>query len=306
MEETVKEVMDFSDGFIQYISTENVISVILKIIACIAVICIFSIIIKILNKVVKKFIYAHNKFSERKAKTLNTVCSSIIRYTFYFFAICQILTIFGVDVTSFVAVAGIGSVAIAFGAQSLVQDIVTGMFILIEDQFAVGDVISIEGYSGTVEGIGIRSTKLRSVDGNLFIIPNGQIKVVTNMSKGFNRAVVDISVAYEENIDNVIAVMKDELKSAFENKKINGLIKEPDVLGVVDLGDSAVVIRVSADSVIGENWAIERELRRIIKNRFDKENICIPYPQIVLHKGNTLNNCENDRAEECKNVEKGA
>ena len=158
------------------------------------------------------------------------------------------------------------------------------MFILIEDQFAVGDRITVEGYSGIVEGIGIRTTRIRSADGDLFIIPNGQVKIVTNMSKGFNRAVVDISVAYEEDVDRVMNVMRDELKTAFETNKINGLLGEPQVLGIVDLGDFSVVIRVTADSVIGENWAIERDIRKLIKNRFDKENICIPYPQVVLHK----------------------
>jgi len=279
------EVFGFADEITKYISVETVISLLIKIGLCIVVIIIATVLIKVLKKAVKKLIYSHNKFSERKARTLNTVCSSIIKYIMYFFAVCEILSLFGINVMSFIAVAGVGSIAIAFGAQSLVQDIITGMFILIEDQFAVGDRITVEGCSGIVEGIGIRTTRIRSAEGDLYIIPNGQVKIVTNMSKGFNRAVVDISVAYEENVDRVINVMKDELKIAFETNEINGLLSEPQVLGIVDLGDSAVVIRVSADSVIGENWAIEREIRRVIKNRFDKENICIPYPQIVLHKG---------------------
>ncbi len=284
MEETITDVFSFSNELGKYISIENVISLLIKLGLCAAVLVIAVIIIKILNKCVKKLIYSQKGFSERKSMTLLTVCKSIIRYVVYFFAICQILSVFGVNVMSFIAVAGVGSIAIAFGAQSLVQDIITGMFILAEDQFAVGDVISLDGFTGTVEGIGIRSTKLRSTDGNLHIIPNGQIKIVTNMSKGFNRAVVDISVAYEEDIDNVIYVMKNELTSAFQNNIISGLLKSPEVLGVVDLADSAVIIRISADSAIGENWAIEREIRRLIKKRFDKEGISIPYPQVVIHK----------------------
>jgi len=284
MEETITDVFSFSSELGKYISIENIIALLIKLGLCAAVLAIAIIIIKILNKCVKKLIYSQKGFSERKSMTLLTVCKSIIRYVVYFFAICQILSVFGVNVMSFIAVAGVGSIAIAFGAQSLVQDIITGMFILVEDQFAVGDVISLDGFTGTVEGIGIRSTKIRSSDGNLHIIPNGQIKIVTNMSKGFNRAVVDISVAYEEDIDNVIYIMKDELTLAFRNNIIAGLLKAPDVLGVVDLADSAVIIRVSADSAIGENWAIEREIRRLIKKRFDKENISIPYPQIVVRK----------------------
>ncbi len=284
MNEKVEEVFSFDDKIMEYVSVDALVAFLIKLLLCVVVVIISAILIKFLKHIIKKLIYTHKGFSERKSKTLFTVCSSTIRYVIYFFAICQILSIFGINVMSFIAVAGVGSIAIAFGAQSLVQDIITGMFILIEDQFAVGDVITLEGYTGTVEGIGIRTTRIRSSDGNLFIIPNGQVKIVTNMSKGFNRAVVDISVAYEENVDKVIAIMKDELKKSFEENKIAGLLKIPDVLGVVDLADSAVIIRISADSAVGENWAIEREIRRIIKNRFDKENICIPYPQIVLHK----------------------
>ncbi len=282
MNDTVKEVFSFGKEIEKIVSFETIFALVVKLGLCALVVLIAALIIKILNKCVKKLIYSHKGFSERKSKTLYTVCASVIRYVIYFFAVCQVLSLFGVNVMSFIAVAGVGSVAIAFGAQSLVQDIITGMFILAEDQFAVGDVITLEGYSGTVEGIGIRTTRLRSADGNLFIIPNGQVKIVTNMSKGFNRAVVDISVAYEENIDRVISVMREELAKAFDTNGINGLLKIPEVLGVVDLADSAVVIRISADSAIGENWAIEREIRRIIKNRFDKEGICIPYPQLVV------------------------
>ncbi len=285
MEETVTEVFGFGSELMKYISVESIVSVLIKIALCVLVIVVSSALIGVFNRIIKKLIYSRKGFSERKTKTLTTVCKSTIKYVIYFFAFCQILSIFGVNVMSFIAVAGVGSIAIAFGAQSLVQDIIMGMFILIEDQFAVGDVIALDGYSGTVEGIGIRTTRIRSTDGNLFIIPNGQIKIVTNMSKGFNRAVVDISVAYEEDVDYVIGVMKEELNKAFDQKSINGLLKAPEVLGVVDLADSAVVIRVSADSAIGENWAIEREIRRIIKIRFDKEGISIPYPQIVIHKG---------------------
>ena len=113
-------------------------------------------------------------------------------------------------------------------------------------------------------------------------MPNGQISVVTNMSKGFNRAIVDISVAYGEDIDRVFAVLKDEFKKIFNNKIIEGIIDEPQVWGINELADSAVVIRVVADSEIGENWRIERELRKYILKRFEKEKIEIPFPHIVV------------------------
>ena len=245
-------------------------------------IIIASIVIKLLNTFIRKSLKLNNKLSERKKQTLSEVLSSVIKYTVWFIVICSILTTFGVNVTSLIAVAGVGSVAIGFGAQSLVQDIITGMFILFEDQFGVGDIITVDMLTGTVESIGLRSTRIRSADGDLHIIPNGMIKIITNMSKEFNRGTIDIGVAYEENIDRVIDVMKDEVAKIYREKTISGLIAEPKVLGIIDLADSAVVIRILADTDIGENWQVEREIRRLMKKRFDKENINIPYPKRVI------------------------
>ncbi len=245
-------------------------------------IIIASIIIKILIKITKRSFALRSKLSERKKQTLCEVIESVIKYGIWFIAGCSILSNFGVNIASLIAVAGVGSVAIGFGAQSLVQDIITGMFILFEDQFGVGDIITVDNLTGTVESIGLRSTRIRSVDGDLYILPNGSIKIITNMSKEYNRAVVDIGVAYEENIDKVLNVMKDEMKNIYINKKLEGLISEPQVLGVIDLADSAVIIRILADTQIGENWHVEREIRRIMKNRFDKENIEIPYTKRVI------------------------
>lgn len=241
-----------------------------------------GVVIKILNRFIAKSFDLNNKLSERKKQTLSEVLSSVCKYTIWFIAICSILTNFGVNVSSLIAVAGVGSVAIGFGAQSLVQDVITGMFILFEDQFGVGDIIRLETLTGTVETIGIRSTRIRSVDGDLHIIPNGMIKIITNMSKEFNRATIDIGIAYEENIDKVLDVMKDEVHKIYSQKLIDGLIAEPKVLGIIDLADSAVVVRILADTQIGENWHVEREIRRLIKKRLDKENIEIPYSKRVV------------------------
>lgn len=245
-------------------------------------IIIAGVVIKILNRFIAKSFALNNKLSERKKQTLSEVLSSVCKYTIWFIAICSILTNFGVNVSSLIAVAGVGSVAIGFGAQSLVQDVITGMFILFEDQFGVGDIVRLETLTGTVETIGIRSTRIRSVDGDLHIIPNGMIKIITNMSKEFNRATIDIGIAYEENIDKVLDIMKDEVNKIYTQKLIDGLIAEPNVLGIIDLADSAVVVRILADTQIGENWHVEREIRRIMKKRLDKEKIEIPYCKRVV------------------------
>ncbi len=241
-----------------------------------------GIVIKILTGILKKSLNMNVKITERKRQTLFEVLASIIKYTVWFVAGCNVLGNFGIDMKSLIAVASVSSVAIGFGAQSLVQDVITGMFILFEDQFGVGDIITVDTLTGTVESIGLRSTRIRSADGDLHIIPNGNIKIITNMSKDFNRATIDINVAYEENIDKVIAIMKDEMDIIFKNSLITGLISEPKVLGIIELADSAVIIRILADTQIGENWQVEREIRRFIKKRFDKEYINIPYPKRIV------------------------
>lgn len=254
-----------------------------KLLSCIVSIIIGWILIKVSKKVFSKTLKVSPRISEQKRKTLTTIAESIFKYIVYFFVFCHILTSAGINVTSLIAVAGVGSIAIAFGAQSIIQDLLTGIFIILEDQFVIGDYINIDGLSGTVEYISIRTTRLRSADGNLHIVPNGQIKAVTNMSKGFNRAIVDIGIDYNEDIDRVIAVMTDELEKIYNGKKISGMLRRPEVLGIVNFSDSSVDIRISADAKVGENWNIEREIRRYMKKRLDKENISIPYPQRVIH-----------------------
>lgn len=242
-----------------------------------------TIFIKIFISILKKTLSLNNKISSRKRETLIVVFSSVIKYVIFFILICSVLTNFGVNIASLITVAGVGSVAIGFGSQSLIQDILTGMFILFEDQFGVGDIITIDNLTGTVESIGIRTTMIRSVEGDLHILPNGNIKIITNMSKDFNRAKVEVGVAYEENIDFVISVLKDEMDNIYSNNLITGLLTTPTVLGIVDLAENSVIIRILADTQVGQNWQVERELRRLIKNRFDSENINIPYPKRVIH-----------------------
>lgn len=240
-------------------------------------------VIKFLSMVTHKSIHLNNALTDRKKETVFAISDSVIKYVVLFITLCSILTTFDVDISSLIAFASVSSVAIGFGAQSVIQDIITGMFILFEDQLGVGDVITIESLTGIVESIGLRSTRLRSLDGDVHIIPNGSIKIVTNKSKDFNRGLIDIGVDYSENVDRVIRVLEGELKRIFEQKLVDGIIEEPKVLGVEELAESSVIIRILVDTEVGQNWNVERELRRMIKNKFDKEDIIIPFPQRVVH-----------------------
>jgi Mechanosensitive ion channel. len=225
---------------------------------------------------------AKRKFpmDEKRMKTLISVLKSILRYTVYFIAIITILDTLGVPVSSLLAAAGIGGLAIGFGAQSLVKDIINGFFVLFEDQFAVGDYVSIDGITGTVLDIGLRVTKIQGFAGDINIIPNGSINKVTNFTRGNNMAIVDVSVTYDTDLDKAIAILERVGRQMHEEKpEVQDI---PQVLGVTELGESGITLRMIAKTLPMNHWAVERELRKRIKEAFDKEGIEIPYPRMVV------------------------
>nr|WP_243153452.1 mechanosensitive ion channel family protein [Senegalia massiliensis] len=216
-----------------------------------------------------------------KADTLSSTAKSVSKYVIYFIAGISILEAFGVDTKGIIAAAGIGAIAIGFAAQNLVEDIITGFFILFEDQFSVGDYIAVDGVDGTVEELGLRITKIRGFDGSLNIIPNRKIEIVTNKIRGKMRALVDVGIAYEEDIDKAMEVIKRVAEEY--NEENEDILEGPTVLGVSNLGSSDVVISVVAKTKPMSQWEVERELRRRIKNTFDKEGIEIPYQKRVVY-----------------------
>lgn len=237
----------------------------------------------IIDRAITKSINDKSFEEERKVKTLVAVFKNVLKYVLYFITIVIILDIFGVNTSSILATAGIGGLAISFGAQSLVKDIITGFFILFEDQYSVGDYITVGNYKGIVEEVGVRVTKIRDFSGELHIIPNGNITVVTNMGRGPMRSRVDISIAYEEDIDRAIEVIENVLD---EIKKVNhNILEGPNVLGVTSLGDSGVNITIVAKTKPMEQWALERQIRKKVKEAFDREGIEIPYSKIVVYNG---------------------
>lgn len=256
-----------------------------KVFYCLIIVIICALLVRISRRLINTFFMSSKTsarmIDKRKASTLNSIISSVVKYIFYFVAIFSVLAYLGIPIASLLTVAGVGSVAIGFGAQSLVQDVITGFFILLEDQYGVGDIVTIQGNTGTVEEITIRTTRLRSADGTVYIIPNGSVGIVTNVCKEYMNAVVDVDIDYSENMDNVLKVLNNEMDKASEN--IEGLKSRPNVLGIIALNESAVTVRIVAECEIKENFRIERELRLIIKARLDKENISIPFPQRTIH-----------------------
>lgn len=256
------------------IIVEKIISIIF-----ISIIMYFS--IKIGNKIIQKFVdkQVASKMSfslePQKAITIGEVLKSVLKYTVYIVGIGSML--YDVLAKIPVAVVSAGGFAIGLGAQSLVKDLINGFFILFEDQYGVGDHVTIEEFTGIVESIGIRTTVLRDFTGDLHLIPNGAILEVTNHSRGDIRFIVDVEIAYEENIDEAINVIK-KVNSVFEEKHKEKLRGEIEVLGVFSLNASGVTIRVIGRAVPLSQWEMERELRKDIKEALDKAGIEIPYP----------------------------
>jgi len=216
----------------------------------------------------------------RRTQTLTVLLRSVLMYSTYFIAGLMILDTFNVPTGSILASAGIVGLAVGFGAQNLVKDIITGFFIIFEDQFSVGEFVTIADVTGVVDEVGLRTSKVREWTGQLHTIPNGEIGKVTNFNRGKMMALVTVGIAYEEDIDKAIEVMRKASEKA--QQELESLVEVPIVQGVVELADSAVVIRAIANTVPGEQWAMERELRKRYKQALDANDIEIPYPRRVI------------------------
>jgi len=244
------------------------------------------VLLKLGHSFINRFIVPYGKklsLKENRVETLRTILKSLWSYFIYITAfltiIAQVFENTGFAKTLLTG-AGILGLAVSFGAQSLVKDVISGFFILMEDQFAVGDYVTIGQTSGIVEELGLRVTKLRDFTGELHIIPNGSITMVTNKTRGPQRALVDVRVAYEEDVEKVHQVLEKVCQQIKE--KYGELIYEgPKVLGIVNFGPSEMVFRVIAKVKPMEQWNIEWELRKAIKEAFDAEGIEIPYPRRV-------------------------
>jgi moderate conductance mechanosensitive channel len=223
---------------------------------------------------------------QKRTQTLGSIVRYVITALILGVASMTILQQFGIEIGPILAAAGIAGLAIGFGAQSLVKDVISGFFILLEDQIRVGDVVQIAGKGGLVEKISLKTTILRDLAGNVHYVPNGHIDVVTNMTKDYSRYVFDIGVAYREDVDEVIEVIKkvdEELRSDPEYK--DDILEPIEILGLDQFADSAIVIKARTTTAPIKQWRIGREFNRRLKKRFDEQNIEIPFPHVTLYMG---------------------
>ena len=220
-------------------------------------------------------------WDERRVNTLRGLARSLLKYSLYFIGGVMLLDELGVPTTSILAGAGILGLAVGFGAQNLVRDVITGFFILFEDQFAVGDYVTVSGVTGTVNEMGLRVTRVQSWTGEMHIIPNGKIEQVTNYSRGGMGVLLEVNVAYEVDLDQAIDVINIDCHDMAQ-EKADQVVEEPQVLGVTELSSSGATIQIFGKVNPMEQWGFARELRKRIKEAFDREGIEIPYPHRVL------------------------
>lgn len=244
---------------------------------------------KTIDRVVLEREAKRNSIHTRRMTTIGKLMKNVTSYVVYFITIMLILSEFGINLGPLLAGAGVLGLAIGFGAQSLVKDVITGFFIVLEDQFAVGDVIQTGQFKGTVEVIGLRTTRIQSWTGEIHIIPNGMINEVTNFSVNNTVAVLDISIAHEEEVERAIEVIRFTMLMV----KDDNLINAPEVLGIQAIAATGITIRVIAECRPNMHPVVARKLNMEIKKALDASGIEIPYPRMVTYQRNEKGGVKN-------------
>ena len=222
----------------------------------------------------------------KRAETLSHVIRDVGRVAVLAVSALMILSELGLNLGPLLAAAGIGGLAVGFGAQNLVKDVLSGFFILLEDSIRVGDVVEVAGVGGLVEEVRLRTIRLRDLSGNVHVVPNGSVDKVKNMTKDYSYYLFDLGVAYREDVDEVMAVVQEIAEGLRADENFAADILEPlEMLGVDQFADSAVIIKCRIKTVPIKQWRVGREMNRRIKKTFDAKGIEIPFPHHTLYWG---------------------
>ena len=277
----------FWKAVLSIFSPENLILWWGKFITIIIIFVVAKIALSVINKLIEKSLTPLKKSKNYKkrisrANTLIPLLQSVSKYVIFFIAGVMMLKELGVDTTGIIASAGVVGLAIGFGAQSLVKDVLSGAFLLFEGAISVGDSVNVGEHSGTVEVIGLRNIHLRKFSGELRVIPYGEVSSFGNFNRGYMRAIVKVGVAYEQDVEKGMKTLEEIAnKWAEENKDI--VLEPPVIQGILSLGSSEVTLRVAIKVKPLTHWGAERELKRRIKDTFDKKGIEIPFPRQVVY-----------------------
>ena len=257
-------------------STEYVLDMFMRIVSLCFVVITLTHVVRLLLRIIGP------KLKSRQS--LASLSSSFAKYLGAIVLIFAILGTLGIDTAVLLASAGILSLIVGLGAQPLIEDIFAGIFIVFEHTFEIGDIIIVDGFRGTVKEMGIRTTKIEDAGGDVKVINNSDIRTLINMTSKLSTAVCDVSISYSDDIEKVEKVLKDNLGQI--KNKYKAIINGPEYVGVQSLSDSAVVIRITAECNEMMRYQVQRDINREIKIIFDKNNITIPFPQVVIHESN--------------------
>lgn len=242
-----------------------------------------------IEKIIRRAIKARGVLSAdaetKREDTLISIFSETARVVVWILTAMLILSEIGIDIAPLIAGAGIIGLAFGFGGQYLIKDLISGFFIILENQYRIGDVVCFDTKCGLVEGIRLRTTTLRDLDGIVHHVPNGEIKIASNLSKVFSRVNLNIGVSYSADLEKVEKIVNETGNALAKDPKWKDLIiSPPQFLRVDEFADSAVVIKILGDTQPLQQWSVTGELRKRIKVAFDKEGIEIPFPQVTVHQ----------------------
>jgi small-conductance mechanosensitive channel len=274
--------LDIARGDIFQNFLDNWLNIVIVIAVLLAVIIVVIILARRIRRLVERRISDDKQIIKKRTFTFIGAVSNLIIIISVVAALLIIADQVGISVTPLLAGAGVASIVIGFGAQSLIKDLINGVFILLEQWYQVNDIITIGDTTGTVERFNLRTTVIRDLEGTLHFVPNGEISKLSNRTHTWSRALIQIGVHYKENIDKVIKVLEEVFDELISDKKYKkSILERPEILGeggVSELSDSAVVFTIICKVKPGQQWTIARQLRKRIKERFDREGIEIPYP----------------------------
>lgn len=245
--------------------------------------------VKLTRKLIIKMVVAHDgmdaEAEKKREDTLIKIVHGTVHVALVAVAGLMILSNLGVEIGPLLAAAGIAGLAFGFGGQYLIKDVITGLFIIMENQYRVNDVVCFDGTCGLVEDITLRMTTLRDLDGTVHHVPHGSVGKVANLTKFYSRVNLNLGISYNSNLEKVISVVNDVGTTLSEDPKWKDFIlKPPQFLRVDDFADSAIIIKILGETKPIKQWDVAGELRKRLKIAFDKEGIEIPFPQLTLHK----------------------
>ncbi len=289
MEESAENGSMISGSFIQNF-LDNWIDIAIIVGALVVLVVIVSIVRSRLKRFFERKIPEDRMLIRKRTLTFNGVISNLVIIVAFIAAALIVAEQLGISVTPLLAGAGVAGIVVGFGAQNLIKDLINGVFILFEQWYQVDDVVTVGDITGSVERFNLRTTMIRDIEGTIHYIPNGEISMLGNRTQLWSRAVVEVGVHYDEDSDKVVEVLEEIFDEIMVDKKYKKMILErPSILGdngISELGDSAIVFKMICKVKPGEQWNIGRQLRKRIKDRFDKIGIEIPYPCTNIYMRN--------------------